>query len=702
MRNNSSLKQLRFPLISVMLIAFASIHSCTDFQETPPNKMSVNVNNMVFSVEGNTRQLTVCSGNVWDVASKPDWLSIQSINQSSSIFEWAITFSALANDEYDREGVVVFKSKSGTIDVQVTQEGKKGKFIAVQSVSLSPKELTLTEGENAQLTINIVPSNASIKDVTWESSLTSVATVSSSGNIKAISSGTATITVTTEDGEKIATCVVTVTPTVISVTDVSLDYSSLTITEGDSQTLTATVSPSNASDKSVTWSSSNTSVATVSSAGVVTGMTAGNATITVKTTDGEKIATCAVTVKARTIPVTGVSLDKTSLTMTEGDTQTLTATITPFNATDQSVTWSSSNTLVATVSPLGVVAAKAAGYATITVKTNDGGKTADCSITIRAREENIVFTDQNFKAYCLANYDTNKDGEISTTEALQVTEMKVCTDNIECIDEIVYFKNLRELSVTGSYGKYRDRGTYYGKNSESYGALPDCESGTSIASGLLSKIVLTGLIHLVELDFSCNNSVLSVDISDCKGLVDLTCQYCNLTILDLSNNSSLESLSCSCNQLSSIVLPYNSLKRLSCDLNQLTRLDVSHITTLTDLSCSYNHLTNLDVSKNALLTYLFCDGNQMESLNVGNCYALTRLYCNSNKLTSLDVSNNTALSLLNCRNNRLTSLDVSNNKELETLWCEYNPYLTEIWLKRGQTITNLAYDMRTATIKYRE
>ena len=291
----------RTVLLFIVSVALASINSCTDFQEeAPPDKMSVNGNEMAFSVDGNARQLTIRSGSVWYVASKPQWLSVLSINKSSSIFEWDVAFSARANDEYDREGVVLFKSESETVDVKVTQEGNKGKYIAVQSVSFSTNELTLTEGENAQLSYSITPSNASIKDVTWKSSSTSVARVSSSGNVNAISAGTATITATTEDGNKTATCVVTVKPKVISVTSVSLDYSSLTLTEGDSQTLTATVSPSNATDKSVTWSSSNTSVAIVSSTGVVTSKTAGTATITVRTSDGGKTATCSVTVQSTT------------------------------------------------------------------------------------------------------------------------------------------------------------------------------------------------------------------------------------------------------------------------------------------------------------------------------------------------------------------------------------------------------------------
>ena len=257
-----------------------------------------------------------------------------------------------------------------------------GEIVEVSSISLDKSSASLNVGESLTLTAIIKPSNASNKSVTWSSSNTSVATVSSIGVVTAKAAGTATITVTTSDGGKTATCSVTVQAKTVSVTGVSLNKSSLSMTVGDTQTLTATVSPSNATNKSVTWSSSNTSVATVSSSGVVTAEAAGTATITVTTSDGGKKATCSVTVQAKTVSVTGVSLNKSSLSMTVGDTQTLTATVSPSNATNKSVTWSSSNTSVATVSSSGVVTAKAAGSATITVTTSDGGKKATCSVTV--------------------------------------------------------------------------------------------------------------------------------------------------------------------------------------------------------------------------------------------------------------------------------------------------------------------------------
>ena len=172
------------------------------------------------------------------------------------------------------------------------------------------------------------------------------------------------------------------TPTVVPVTSVQIGSSSLALEPGETANLTATVLPSNATDKSVSWSSNNTGVATVDNNGKVTAVAAGSAVITVTTTDGGKTATCNVTVTNPAVPVQSVSLDKTELSMTVGENATLTATVMPANADNKAVTWSSNNTSVATVDNTGKVTAVAAGSAVITVTTTDGGKTATCTVTV--------------------------------------------------------------------------------------------------------------------------------------------------------------------------------------------------------------------------------------------------------------------------------------------------------------------------------
>ncbi|AGK96719.1 Ig-like domain-containing protein [Clostridium pasteurianum] len=247
------------------------------------------------------------------------------------------------------------------------------------SLSLSETSDTLPVGGTDTLTALLVtPGNATNSDINnavkWTSSNINVTTVDSTGKVTAVSAGTATITATL--GNKKASCTVTVNTPVTSVT---LNKTTDILTVGSTDTLTATVAPDNATNKAVTWSSSDTNVATVDNTGKVTAVDAGTATITVTTVDGSKTASCTVTVN---IPVTSVTLNKATDTLTVGGTDTLTATVAPDNATNQAVTWTSSNNAIATVDATGKVTAVSAGTAAITVTTVDGSKTASCTVTV--------------------------------------------------------------------------------------------------------------------------------------------------------------------------------------------------------------------------------------------------------------------------------------------------------------------------------
>jgi len=167
--------------------------------------------------------------------------------------------------------------------------------------------------------------------------------------------------------------------TTTAVTGVALNKSYVSLVVGGTETLTPTITPANATNKTVSWRSSNNSIATVSAQGIVAGVAAGTATITVTTVDGNKTADCTVTV---TVPVIGVSLNKSSTSIVVGNTETLSPTITPANATNKTVSWRSSNASIATVSSNGTVTAVAPGSATITITTADGNKTATCTVTI--------------------------------------------------------------------------------------------------------------------------------------------------------------------------------------------------------------------------------------------------------------------------------------------------------------------------------
>lgn len=183
--------------------------------------------------------------------------------------------------------------------------------------------------------------------------------------------------------------------TIVPVTGISVLPKTISlVTANESAQIVATITPDSASNKAISWTTSNSAIATVSSSGIVTAISNGTATITATTLDGSFTDDCSVSVNIPVVdvPVTGVSLAPTSLTLNEGETSTLSTTISPANATDQSVSYSSDNTTIASVSQSGVVTATGAGIATITVTTTDGSFTDTCIVTVSAAPINYSLT----------------------------------------------------------------------------------------------------------------------------------------------------------------------------------------------------------------------------------------------------------------------------------------------------------------------
>ena len=176
--------------------------------------------------------------------------------------------------------------------------------VAVSGITLNNSTLSLTTGQNFTLQAMLSPSNATNKEVTWESSDAGVAAVSKDGVVTAKKAGKATIVAKAADESgKYASCVVTVTEAKKEVTGVTLNKSSLNLGVGGSEVLSATVLPVDATNKQVTWLSSTPSIATVSQSGVVTGVKEGTTQISVITAEGSKTAICSVTVGGQT-PIT--------------------------------------------------------------------------------------------------------------------------------------------------------------------------------------------------------------------------------------------------------------------------------------------------------------------------------------------------------------------------------------------------------------
>ena len=267
---------------------------------------------------------------------------------------------------------------------------------------------------------NITPSDAEDKNVRWSSSNTKVATVSSSGVIKAAGNGTCKITATTTDGTNLsASFNITVN---IKATKITLDKTKIELTTGkETEKITSSIEPSIA-NKNVKYTSSDESVATVSSDGVVTAVGSGTCKITAAPTDGSKVtASCDVTVDIKT---TGMKLDKTNYTFNKAETIKINPVITPSKASKK-LTWTSSNTKVAIVSSDGKVTPVGKGTCKITATTTDGTNlSASCNIT-----SNVEYQ----------KGDVNRDGKVNVSDVLYTMNkyMKgILTDEEKVIAEV--------------------------------------------------------------------------------------------------------------------------------------------------------------------------------------------------------------------------------------------------------------------------
>lgn len=356
---------LAFCIISVFSSMFlqADVHAANTKTGLNQTKLTLNTGKKY------TLKLSGISGKVKWTTSKKSVATVSSKGVVTAKKKGTATITARAG------------SKKYTCRVTVKQP--------VKSVKLNKKSYTLKKaGAAVTLKASVSPSSANNRSVTWKSSNTKVATVSSKGKVKAVGNGTATITATAKDGsKKKASCKITVKLPVVKAKKISLNRSSATLTSaGSSLQLTTSFSPSGTTNRNVSWKSSNTKVAAVDSKGKVTARGNGTATITAATKDGsKKTASCKITVKIpAVVKVSSVALNRTSATLTaRGQTLQLAASVSPSSAANKAVTWKSSNTGIASVDSSGKVTAVANGTATVTATAKDGsGKAASCKISV--------------------------------------------------------------------------------------------------------------------------------------------------------------------------------------------------------------------------------------------------------------------------------------------------------------------------------
>lgn len=483
--------------------------------------------------------------------------------------------------------------------------------VAVSGISLTESSITINMGSTHQLYATIQPLNATNQSLSWSSN-SSIIEVSSSGVITPVSVGTAKVTVTSFDGHFTDDCQVTVEA---RVTGVELSKSSTEINAGYTEQLSASVLPSNATNKTVSWSSSDESKATVSQTGLVRGVSEGSATITVTTAEGGFSDSCELTISVLHVNVSGVSLNKSRTCLNVGLAEQLVATISPADATNRNLTWSSSNESVATVSQSGLVTAAALGKTIIRVTAAEGGFYAECEVSV--------------KPPFISTWKTNNSGTNTTANnriKLPLDENGIYNFTVEwgdgSTDTITSFNQTETLHTYVTAGTYdlTIKGTCEGFGFRKY--TNDNPKLIDVKSWGQVKLHNKG----AQFDTCLNLTAFSAtDAPDLSNITDMWCMFYDARLFndDISNWD---------------VSTVTNMSRMFADaykFNQdLSSWNVSNVTDMSEMfynADSFNkNLNSWDVSKVTNMKGMFRDANvfngEIGSWNVGNVTDMSYMF----------------------------------------------------------------------------
>ena len=417
------------------------------------------------------------------------------------------------------------------------------------------------------------------------------------------------------------------------------------------------------------------------------------------------------------VAVENVKVTPTALSLGIGETAVLKAEVEPADASVKTVLWSVTQGTAVTVDGYGKVTAMAAGTATVTAETVDGGKTASCTVTVGSISGGTdgstavesVTLDRSSVTLGVGNSVTLQATVEPATATAAVVWSLASGDGILTIDQ----KGRITAKATGTATVAVEAG---GETATCLvtvireGVIADLAFIDAVENALPSwspswqkeadgtvrmNLSNTEIVKKVETLMIVGTNLSSFDgIEYFTGLTSLICPNNRLTALDVSNLHNLETLDCSGNQISSenLKLPSAYLKTLDCSNNRLERLDETVLpATLTELDCSDNPLTVLNVDfLNETLTKLGCAATQLSSLSVASLTNLTDLDCSFNRFTALDVTALQKLQKLYCHSNRLTSLKVTGLATLQELSC-YDNQLSVLDMNGiGTALTKLA------------
>lgn len=386
-------------------------------------------------------------------------------SESVEVVQKVITVSSKGLVKAKKKGTAVITAKYGkkklTCKVTVKQP--------VKSVKLNKKTANVTVGKKITLKATVSPTTVNNKTVTWKSSNTSVAMVSSKGVVIGKKKGTVTITATAKDGSgKKAVCKISVKNVVSQenqnskITSISLDISELNIDEGMKYNFSVQTTPASDSEK-LQWDSSNPSVATISSTGELSALKNGSTTISVSMTDGSNLkAQCVISVN--NIPDVRKLIVNPNLQVV--------FTFMNYEYIESIVKWSSSDTRVATVTSTGKVKAVQKGTVVITATAKDGsGKKASCEVTVTDEiTDNIVG-----EAYAILP-TTSKEGAAVGIRFRNNTGINIC------VDLYAVCANMEEDFIREGYTVIDDTGVMFaeGYRKFSYDAYDEYEKNPTV------------------------------------------------------------------------------------------------------------------------------------------------------------------------------------------------------------------------------
>ena len=463
---------------------------------------------------------------------------------------------------------------------------------------------------------------------------------------------------------------ITVVSPNVPVTSIALNTSSASLKVGDTKQLSATVSPSNATDKSVSWSSSNSSVASVNSSGLVTAKGAGTATITCRANDGSGVqATCNVTVSE---PVT-ISINSTNFP--DGNFRNYLleqdygkdGKLTGGEIKDITYIWVNAKNIsslkgIELFTALTSIQCNGNQLTTLDISMNTALTSLDCfnnKLTALDVSKNTALTE----LWCMGNQ--LKALDVSKNTALTSLD---CSDNqLTALD---VSRNTALTSLNCSFNQLTALDV--SKNTaltelECYGNNIQGKEMTALISSLPKNY--SNEEHYFRAIYAptyetniCTKS--QVAAIKAKGWIPQYFKSSGWVEYEGSEDTSIN--------INSTNFPDDNFRNYLLEQSYgkdgvLVENEIEKIDYLLFLS-EKNIISLKGIEYFTALTALNCENNQLTGLDVSKNIALTHLYCNNNQLTALDVSKNTVLKGLSCDNNQLTSLDISNTK-LEFLWC---------------------------------